>query len=317
MTEEKAVTPASKLREGISILYDMELNKYLVQRAINQLNAKIASLGHTKRFYKPSIRESDFDIWEFIWVFAGISAVIFAVIGSIYGFFSSGSGFFNKLFGIIAGPIIIGPIGGIVGFIIGSVTAFIISRRDKASREAELAEENETYNKNLAADKRRVDAELKQKKKLSDERDALLTAMHSMDIKIDEFYDCMEIDGKFRNIVSIGYMHEFVRLGISNKLDGTDGLYYLILQELRMDQMQYTLDEICSKLDKIIDHQHALYNDLQKMNKKCDSLISTAIKQASAAEKTAQNSAIAAYNSERAARELEFQNFMLLYHELR
>lgn len=38
----------NSLQEGISILYDMEINNYLMTRSIKQLNYRIDQLGHKK-----------------------------------------------------------------------------------------------------------------------------------------------------------------------------------------------------------------------------------------------------------------------------
>ena len=112
-------------------------------------------------------------------------------------------------------------------------------------------------------------------------------------------------------------MNEFLRLGIATKLEGADGLYYLIRKELRMDQMQYTMNEISSKLDTLIDKTHELHSDLLNINSKCDKLVNATIRAASSAESAAVNSAITAYNSERIAKEQEYQNMLITYNFLK
>ena len=112
-------------------------------------------------------------------------------------------------------------------------------------------------------------------------------------------------------------MNEFARLGISRHLEGADGLYYLVRNELRFDQMNATLNDIAYSLDSIVDRQRELYAEVTSMNRRCDKMISLTLQNAKNTERSlnriAENTSIAAYNSERISQELAFQNFMLYY----
>ncbi len=149
-----------------------------------------------------------------------------------------------------------------------------------------------------------------------------------------KMYDAVGIDDDYRNIVPIAYMDKFVRLGIATKLEGADGLYYLIRKELQFEQMNQKLDVIIDKLDSIIDKQHDLYSELVALNSKCDNMISSSIRQTNAIlaqnkaiyqqnnlisnqnalmEKIQSDTQIAAYNSDRMAREQEYMNYFQRY----
>lgn len=72
-------------------------------------------------------------------------------------------------------------------------------------------------------------------------------------------------------------MNKFIRLNISNHLEGTNGLYYLVRLELTADAFQYSLDEISQKLDQVIDRQHDIYNELCAVNTKIDRMVDFAV----------------------------------------
>lgn len=151
---------------------------------------------------------------------------------------------------------------------------------------------------------------------------------------LNEMYNAVGIDHDYRNIVPVAYMNEFVRLGIATKLEGADGLYYLVRKELQTETMNQKLDVIVAKMDTIIDKQHALYSELVSMNFKCDNMISASISQTDAIlaqnnainqqnnlisdqnmliSKVQNDTAVAAYNSERMAREQEYMNYFQRY----
>ncbi|MBQ7574619.1 MAG: hypothetical protein IJT23_10220 [Clostridia bacterium] len=109
------------------------------------------------------------------------------------------------------------------------------------------------------------------------------------------------------------FAHEFIRLGISRQLEGAQGLYYLIRKELRMDQMQRSLDDISRKLDEIIDNQREIYGEIVKMNNKCENMIQATLKMSKNLNNIEQNTAISAYNSERILKEEEYQTFFQTY----
>lgn len=130
---------------------------------------------------------------------------------------------------------------------------------------------------------------------------------------MENFYNEIGIDKDYRYLIPIGYMNEFLRLGIATKLTGVDGLYYLVREELRMDQMQASLDEISDKLDQIIDNQHRLHEQLVSMNEKCEQMIQIELYNSKNLDKVIRNTGVIAYNSERARRELEYQSFLMTW----
>ncbi len=296
----------TNLKDTIKILYDMELNNYLMTRGIQLLDQKISNLGYYYRFEEPKKREvkeyyRDLDKGCFLW----------CLIGGIP-------------LGILSGSTIAGIIGAIIGTL-GKRFFNYAQQADHFEEERRNAqkyyeEEVAAYNQALDNDELRVQAELKQQDFLTVQKNELVARLNKSKALLNSFYYSSGIDKRFCNIVAMGYMNEFIGLGISSKLEGSDGLYYLIMQELRWDQLNATLEDISRKLDTIIDNQKRIYYELQDMNQKCNSIINginslaDKIEHNTEVQQTvASNTELSAYYSQRTAREAEFANYMRLY----
>lgn len=307
---------SDKLQTGLSILYDLELNNYLMAKTISKLNNEINALGKAKKINEPV--KSSSESGALFWV--GASTTVVAMVGGIVGAirsFIKSSGFFFRLIVAFGGAIEGAIIGAIIGLIIGIIVGLIAKSSTAADDERKYKDACERYEKDVSADRIRVKNELKRRDFLIQEKNALVTRRNESNSKLRKYYDTIGIDQKYRNLVPMGYMNEFARLGISTKLEGADGLYYLVSKELRYDQFQCSLNDIAYKLDTIIDNQSEVYANVLQMNKQCDRLINLTLQSAKNSEnklnQIAESTSIAAYNSERISQELTFQNFMLYY----
>ena len=176
-------------------------------------------------------------------------------------------------------------------------------------------------------EKRRLELEEREFAILSDIWYRLTSRRIHAEENLEKLYDAVGIDKDFRKLIPIGYMNDFARLGIATKLEGVDGLYYLVLQELRADCFQCTLNDISSKLDTLIDKQSMLYRAVVHIGAKVDSLaesieretmmvmnqiksldnVSEQLKNSNELSKRIlDNSKVNAYNSDRITKELEY-----------
>lgn len=311
---------STELKKKISVLYDMELNNYLMNEMISRLEYRIDSLGKKKSIDAPKKAGKDNDI---IIGSMGTGAFIFAIIGAVWGliynFAFDDGGIISKILGFFFYPFTRGAMGVLIGVVLGLIVGLILFALDKKEIEKIYEEDCAEHSEALKKDALRVEHEKREKEILIKQRDLLIKRKNEATIKLKSFYSLSGIDSHYRNLVPIGYMNEFIRLGISNHLEGADGLYYLVRQELRADQFQYTLDEISYKLDDIIDSQREIYGELRNINRRCDYLIDQTNKSVrlAAQNNSLLNDAVAqtritAYNTERIAKETEFQNYMLI-----
>lgn len=311
---------ADKLQQGISIIYNMELNDYLMDKCIKDLNYKISNLGFL-RGVGSMPQKGEINLW---WDdIAPIAILVCGLIGAIVGIitgFRDNDGFFDTLIGVVVGFFLYALIGAAVGAVSGTIIYFVMRSKKQLEIDKSYKRSMDLYNDGLEKAKARQRIEEKEKQILIKQRDSLIVRRKEAKNKLINFYNIMDIDVNYRSLIPIGYMDEFIRLGISNQLSGVNGLYYLVRQEMRGDRLQYSLDEISRKLDEIISNQHQIYYEITDMNNKCIQLINQATKAAEVSAKNNQllnaavaNTSIAAYNSQRIKEELKFQNFMYIY----
>lgn len=349
------------LKQAISAIYDMELNNYLMTRAVKSLDGALhKNLPHPEDDFdmpekptQPKAPVDDTSIAANTIAAAIIGAIggavikfVFGIVNYLIAYNSAPTGGQDAVVdnapGLIFGGfwtwvLIFAAIGTVIGVFSGisSKNTYKLRYKDyKAQCEAyDLAmKEYEAECKKCSDLKDQSEREWEAKNEAR--KNALIQQKNQLHSKIAEssallnnFYNTVGIDEKFRNIIPMAYMNEFIELGISTKLEGADGLYYLVRKELRMDQMQYKLDTIITKLDTLIDQQHSIYGELLNLNMRCDNMISATIRQTDAMltqnhlisnqnkllTDIESNTAIAAYNSERIAKEQEYQSYMIRY----
>lgn len=305
-----------QLKDGISILFDMEINNYNMTRSIEKLDNQISSLGHKHQYSYPVMKEGrSFSVGRTFAV-SLISSICILLLGLFisYLFDNNSSIRIDELLSVIKISFFTGLIAGaLVDVLIQLAQKSICDSRIKSEYDDEIKHIKELERK----DEERVKKELEQKKFLLNEKNILLSKKASAIENTTKFYNDMKIDPHYRNLIPIGYMHEYAKLGIATKLEGVDGLYNLVRKDLRQDQFKYQLEDISRKMDQIIDNQHSMYTVLCRINSKCNNMIQSVVslsKQINTTNQSLQEisakSEIAAYNSERSRKELEYQSFM-------
>ena len=82
----------------------------------------------------------------------------------------------------------------------------------------------------------------------------------SLQDTLDKYYEKNVIFPKYRNLVAITMINEYLESGRCYELEGPDGAYNIYENELRQNL-------IISNLDKIRDNQYTLYQELTNSNK--------------------------------------------------
>lgn len=303
----------------------MEKNNYLMTRAITDLDAKIATLCHPRSIDSPKppeLKEKKGDHgFSFGIQFAIIGAIISGIIGLLDLFHE---GFLTILFLGILILAVYAIIGAVIGFVVGFIIGLIVGtisqndEKEEAIKKYDIAKE--LYKKKLDNENIRMANESKQRELLLYQKSKLIEKRRESKKLLGTFYDIVGINERFRNLIPIAYMDEFMRLGIASKLEGVDGLYYLTRKDLREDQMNATLERIVEKLDDIIDNLKEIKEELVDINKKCDLILYETIKVSSAIEKgnktlkeLKDKTEVITYYTERNNRELKYQNFMMTF----
>ncbi|MBQ3068818.1 MAG: hypothetical protein IJD01_02585 [Clostridia bacterium] len=313
------------IKKALSILYDMEKNDYMMAYMIQELNESIDCLGIREDIEEPVYESSvEYNVATSI---AG--PTIFGVfIGALLGMMSGcarrpevSTGLldavgntFNSIENMIGGVFWGAIIGGVAGLLIGFLYSFYAKKKAAEEDYYNYEFQRKKYEVELKKDNERVQQEMRQRGFLIRQRDALIKRRSEAGSMLIQFYNAAGIDRKYRNIVPIGYMYEYARLGISNHLDGVDGLYNLTENALRQDQFYLKMEEISQKLSTIIDNQHAIYEELRNLNRTCNRIVqsveSLSGQIGDLRKEVADHNRISEYNQERMLNELEYQRIM-------
>ena len=306
----KEIQEKDKLKNGISSLYELELNNYFMERTIHTLDEKIPKLGIPQQLIPPKKEEAvpqetyGCFLYPFM-MFLGWS--IGAYIGSSIDCYDDT--FYLR----------------IIGIIVGGVAAFVINRflKNKAVKESEeeaelkYKKENGLYLRKVESENKRLEREEKMKEELIKERNILKSRCYESKGFMTEIYNEVGIDSKFRTLTIMGYMEEYIRLGISDHLGGVDGLYLLIQNRVRDEIAQATWNDISNKLSSLVDLHEDIRYELNQMNRKSDEMINLmerSVEQSARSneinEEIRENSAATAYNIERMRREEEIRDML-------
>lgn len=120
---------------------------------------------------------------------------------------------------------------------------------------------------------------------------------------------------KYRNLVAISSIYEYLASGRCASLDGHEGAYNIYENEIRMDRVVSQLDIVIDSLEKIQQNQYMIYSAIQEVNSQLATLnskMSTAVDSLKHIETSAtdmkaymktiaDNTAVIAYNTERTA----------------
>lgn len=273
---------------------DLETQLYAQQNIADELEAQASQLGYYDSYAEPEKGGNSFGYYLFLWT--GIGAVI--------GFFAAlpaclSCGETGTVNGIFFG---IAALGLLIGIIVG------IFKRSQANNEYQAA--LDSYHAALDNDEKRVQSEIKMKKKLLSERSLILLQKKKTQQTLDKYYSVNVIYLNYRNLWAIASFLDYFRSGRCTSLPEAYNKYDL---ESKLGVIITGLNEILIRLDAIQQNQQTLYYAIQEGNRLTDSLVSQTARLAAAQEATAKNSAIAAYNSERSANELTQIKWLAIY----
>ncbi|MBQ8175098.1 MAG: hypothetical protein IJ009_06835 [Clostridia bacterium] len=311
----EVIESTEKLKKNVASLYEMEMNNYLMTRLIDKMDSTINGLCVSRRFEAPKMGQTKQRLSA-----TGNGALLGGFAGVLLGVFvgcSNSSGIFTAIDNLVMGFLL----GALFGLMIGGVIGYLIDMNAVEEEKNELQKKYDAayqlYKRNMDEDSKRVNREEKFREALIAERDELVKKRKDSLLLLGSMYEIMGIDRGFRSLVAVGYMNEFLRLGIATKLEGIDGLYYLIQQRIQFSVLNATMQEISSKLDTIINNQDRIYYELQEMNGKFDKMIAgvfeavkVGVDNGKRLEEIQNNTGIAAYNAERMRREYEYRNLV-------
>ena len=224
--------------------------------------------------------------------------------------------------------------GAILGYLSSMLSDLLFHDRLEESLQKKQQKENQKSQKRATDEYKEKLSIYEQKCKNADlkfdkqiailqrELNRIATQYNESKNKLYSFYSVSGISSEYCYAIPIFYMYDFLRLGISNKLEGADGLYYLVRQELRADEFQTTLSEMNQKLTTIINNQNRYYQQIMStlsgLQNQCNALTNNVFQLSQTAAETNRqldqieyNSNVSNYLSSRILAEERYQSYLL------
>ena len=312
----------NRLVEYFKILVDMETHVYMQQTVINMLEDKISSLGVKKQIKEPVLQKLDKS--EYMPIV--LSVIPCGVVGGLIIYLITG--ILADLLGLGYLPINFPTIRNfMVGTGVACLAIFLLGYlRDKSRKQGKYDWEYNNYVKQCRDEEERLKKEAWLKNMLNSEKRKMNRRLEDSIQNLQMIYSKNICYEKYRNIIAVCSIYEYLASKRCYQLVGADGCYNLFEQEIRADLIILKLDEIINKLDQIQKNQNKLYwaindsnrnsrNMIEATNKMLDTLYTTNSKLDGMSKEISElnrQTAIEAYNTERIAQELAYLNRMEL-----
>ena len=253
----------SELKTYLGIVLDLEKERYLQERMVQQLERRIAQLGHPKKLYRPVKKEVHcYEVGSLLFG----AFIVGAVPGGIIGLFSGG---------LFSGGLIR---GALIGGIILSLLAGILEISNYCRRQDEAQAEYENllsrYEQDEQADAIRVRAERKALEFLKQELNLIRAHATKTDNFLKACYARNIIFEKYRGLSMVASLYEYISAGRCSTLEGHEGAYNILETEMRLDRIIVSLDTIISQLEDIKYMQRVLYDVVTEANETLHNLLS-------------------------------------------
>lgn len=308
-----------QLKEYISIILDMEKNKYIQEKTLEYMYKKRNSLGIKREIEVPCCNKAKTDYGEYM-LRVGL---VFAAIGFVIGIFVKWGDFWDSsgIFAVILAPlfgIFIALIAGIASaIIIGPFVAMGVSSKEQAEYDSAYQIRLKEYDHQKSNDDNRVKKEMLLRRQVQQEIDSLEAKYKESGNRLKKFYSYNIINEKYHhNIVAIASFYQYLDEKRTYSLEfdqktSDKGAYNIYNEESQRGIIISQLSQVLTKLDQVMENQRAIHSTLKDANRQINYLSSNINQMSNRLESSIQEqTAIQSYNAERTQAELRFMNAM-------
>lgn len=139
--------------------------------------------------------------------------------------------------------------------------------------EHEYAQKTNEYENAYKEYKVKVEEENKRLVREEQEKAVLNTTLQQITVRkskgakaLGKLYDMDVVYPKYRNLSMISSLYEYFASGRCSTLEGHEGAYNILEQEIRLDRIVLRLDQVIVNLEKIRQNQYMLYEAMQSVN---------------------------------------------------
>lgn len=319
----------NELKEYLEIIVDMEKSIYMQKRTIEKMKQEIEVLGIRRKITKPEL-SVDAQMGVFVkigLVFATFVTLALGIGSGILGIellSPTDENMIWKIIYVVLGLLFLGGAAKLLE--ISFEAAQYVCQIKKAKIDYKNAQdEYRAYNK---ADKMRVREELIHREYIITQLQELEEIHKSTMETLEKFYDKNIIFPKYRNLVMVCSLYEYICAGRCTSLEGSDGAYNILETEIRLDKIIIQIDTAIKELNSLKNGQYMLLSVIQETNRQSD-LIFNSLNNVGAniqninenmsehnriqneqILKMQQNTCIAAYYAEQSQKELQYMNRM-------
>lgn len=322
-----------ELKEYLGIVVDLEQNIFLQERLVSNMEDEIGRLKIPAEYADPdkpvSSKELNRNIKSdtgyflmgaiFLFVPAFFIALLIYVIYVLFNGYSDPMVFVLTTWAILS--------------TIWAVYYFNSNKKSAGEAEAkhlmELKKYQKAVNENM---KKRQQDEAERKVKttlLQSQRTDVIRSLISSTETLKTVYEKNIIFPKYRNLVMVCSLYEYICAGRCDTLEGHEGAYNILETEIRLDRIVSQLDQVIAHLEQIQQNQFMLYSAIQNSNQRLSQIMDSTSRMASRlddfyngatplnnqmAELNARiaelqaSSALTAYHTERTQKELAYMN---------
>ena len=273
----------SEIKEYLEHAKTLEVNRYTLNTTIDRLQSKINSLGIKAAFKKPESQKGDFSK---IFLITLILCVVLSFCIAIFRMSIYDDDYYFIETMTIGGIWISIPVA-----LVGGVISYFIKN---CKREKE-------YHRKIKDDNARVEIENNQILILREQQNELRIEVEKVEKLMDKLYSANVIYPKYRELVPIVTMWEYLDSGRCTELCGANGTYNLYESESRQDIIISNLTQALSMLAQIRDNQYALYEAIQESNDIAERVYRQSERLIASNKNIEHNSEITSYNAKIAA----------------
>ncbi len=201
-----------------------------------------------------------------------VMPIVFIIICAVNGFFAYPYGWMMRLFW--------GAVSGILFFAVIFGLCAVINSNKKAEHEDNVQDK---YRQALKTYEREMEAYQQNRTVIDTKRTTLTNIIAgyestkaSIEKKLNELYSRGVIHERFRNIIAVNQIREYLEMGVCDELEGANGAYALYFQDIRTEKICNSIHELqqalASSMNNLAMAQSRLVYEIRQTNSNLQAL---------------------------------------------
>lgn len=249
------------MKNYLAMAINLERDAYTQKKAMESIRNQTFGLGVYRNFKEPEEPDKTVNERGFEAYFWGRLLIPVCVISLVLALL------FSSDFLLICGG------GGLLICGGACIIGKLIYDDDYQKEMKEYNKKVEEYKKCLVDDAKRVDAERVKDAALESSYSVLRSANEKTKNCLQQLYSKNVLYPKYRNYACVCTLYEYFDSGRCTTLEGHEGAYNLLENEMRLNRIITQNDRILENLETVKQNQELLYESIQEGNQKADQII--------------------------------------------